>query len=69
MAPELLIDVTGGDGRVLEPDWLVAPSRAPPVAHRPAGRLCRALRAVFANGGRMAWRPKARRCAAWRCGA
>ena len=55
MAAEfLLVDVTGNDGRVLEPDWL---SRAEGV-HRqlrtglPADYAGR-LRSVFANGGRM----------------
>ena len=55
MAPEyLLTDVTGSDGNVVEPEWLV---RAEPV-HRqlrtglPADYAGR-LRAVFANGGRM----------------
>ena len=55
MAAEfLLVDVTGNDGRVLEPDWL---GRAEGV-HRqlrtglPADYAGR-LRSVFANGGRM----------------
>lgn len=55
MAPELLlIEVTGGDGGVLEPEWL---ARAEPV-HRqlrtglPADYVAR-LREIFAVGARM----------------
>ena len=55
MAAEiLLVDVTGSDGGVLEPDWLgraegVHRQLRPALTAGYAGRL----RSVFANGGRM----------------
>lgn len=71
MAPELaVLDVTGGDGSLVEQEWL---SRAEPV-HRqlrdglPADYAGR-LRAVFANGGRMSVATEAqavRGVAVWR---
>jgi GNAT superfamily N-acetyltransferase len=71
MAPELaVLDVTGGDGTLVEQEWL---SRAEPV-HRqlrdglPADYAGR-LRAVFANGGRMSVATEAqavRGVAVWR---